>query len=439
MLGPAATTLPAHAALRGRLMLQAAGRRWLREGLDVDSPAGPCTPGRWSVRGLRRIQGCIGPALAPAQLLSIDALRRAGPSELRQLGRVLQPLVWRTGQRGFEVTSWSAVPTLPDARVLPGVGWSVDAHDTLPREADPLEPVLGVRGATCPLDAVLDAQVVVVWGADLERGQPTGLAWLQRARARGARVVWVADDPGQGVVVTDRAHRSRDPGQTADRALRALIQSGRVDHDFVDAFTNGVGHLTGPAGDLALADDVAGKRVVSLTAPRWAASVARLHLSQGALGKPGCGVIVWPGPGLTPRERSALEACHAGELAAWVSGADLRARAPHPQIVDEALQRPDVRVHLTTHVAPEHLIPAQHAVFLLPVASVHESGGHVRGVDGRVVHQPPVVDALPGDARSVSDALTALGWSASAPGRPQAAALRCVDGAMPTPDGLGRF
>jgi anaerobic selenocysteine-containing dehydrogenase len=369
----------------------------------------------------------------------VDPLRRLGHAALRDLGRLTHPLVWRTGTAGFEPVSWSALPKDLQRRSLPGRDWSVEALDRLPQPPAPLAPVLGVSGATCPLDAVLDAQVVVVWGADLASGQPIGLGWLHRARARGAKVIWVADDPGAGVVVTDLAVRTNDPGASARAVLRTLIDSDRLDHASIAAFTTGVSRDDGPAGHTELADALAGARVVSITAPDWAADVARVHGSQGALGRPGCGVIVWPGPGLSPLERSTLEACHAGQLQALLTGVTLRPRAPFPAVVDEALQRPHVRIHLTTHVAPEHLIPAQDAVYLLPVASVAESGGHVRGVDGRVVLQQPVTSTLPGQVRSVDSALDALGLPPGPVPSPEPAVMRCVDGHYTTPDGLAQL
>src|SRR6185436_11822963 len=87
--------------------------RILRDGTCDGCALGTSGMRDWTIPGthlcmvrLELLRLNTAPALDPALLADVDALRARSSRELRELGRLAEPMVRRRGDRGFHVISW---------------------------------------------------------------------------------------------------------------------------------------------------------------------------------------------------------------------------------------------------------------------------------------------------------------------------------------------
>lgn len=228
------------------------------------------------------------PALAPADVLNVERLRRMNNKELQDLGRIPYPFVYRKGDRGFARVSWSealriageALRSTPAERQawfatsrgitnetyyaftkaarLSGTN-NVDLCARLCHQASvaALKATIGVGAATCSLKDMIGTDLLLLWGSDIANNQPVTMKYLAHAKQRGTRVVvinpirekglesyWVPSLPVSavfGTTLMDDFVQVRVGGDVAlcNGVLKALVEMGAVDTAFVRARTHG--------------------------------------------------------------------------------------------------------------------------------------------------------------------------------------------------------
>src|SRR4051812_16749098 len=87
--------------------------RILNDGVCDGCALGTSGLSDWTIEGthlcmvrLELMRLNTAPALDPAALADVSALARRSSADLRELGRLPEPLLRRTGERGFHVVSW---------------------------------------------------------------------------------------------------------------------------------------------------------------------------------------------------------------------------------------------------------------------------------------------------------------------------------------------
>jgi molybdopterin-dependent oxidoreductase alpha subunit len=228
-------------------------------------------------------------AMAADALADVEALRELDGRQLRDLGRLAHPMLRRRGDPGFRRISWDAAMTLAADGVrdhLPdGVGFFQTSRgitnevyyvagkvarflgtndvDNAARichspSTGALKETLGVGATTVSYtDVIDDADLVVLFGANVANAQPVFAKYLYLAKQRGAKVAvvnpyrepaleayWVPSNVESAVFgtrLTDEFFPVTTGGDTAflTGVLKLLHQRGQVDHAFVEAHTTG--------------------------------------------------------------------------------------------------------------------------------------------------------------------------------------------------------
>ncbi|MGB0638862.1 MAG: molybdopterin-dependent oxidoreductase [Myxococcota bacterium] len=199
------------------------------------------------------------PAILKGDVDNIAFLRSLTEGELQMLGRISQPLIYRTGSRGFSRVSWDAALDVI-SQSLQGtsperMGWLASASEesnesyyTFGKAARLLstnnidicsqfsyasliggiQHTTGLDTGTCSIQDVINTDLILVWGADLRSHQPAIAKYLIEAKANGARVV----------VFDSRLPRNMEQAWEASSILSALFGSRLVD-DFIQINTGG--------------------------------------------------------------------------------------------------------------------------------------------------------------------------------------------------------
>ncbi len=458
----------------------------------------------------------MGP-LDPHDLAVVKGLPKRA-KDLREMGRLPYPMRRRAGEQGFTRISWDDVNKELGAKLgeadpnrialymtSRGIGNEVyfvaqkawrylgSPHvDNAARlchspSTSAMKATMGVAASTCSYRDWYDAEVIVFWGSNPANDQPVALKYLYEAKKRGAKVIvintyrepgmekyWIPSNVDSATFGTDIADAFVHVTSGGDLALayavqKILIESGDVDHAFIEARTEGwdeyAQHLRGMtvselcdqagatladvkrlAGTLARAKT--GVFVWSMGLTQHAhgsdtvAAVCCLGLSQGWVGREGCGLMpirghsgvqggaemgayatVFPGGrpinednadllksiwGFSPPARvgldtvSMLEAAAQGDLDVFYCvGGNFRDTLPDPHAVNVALQNVPVRVHQDIFLTPPMLLPAKEAVYLLPAKTryEHEGGITETSTERRVIFSPKIDGPKVGEAR----------------------------------------
>jgi molybdopterin-dependent oxidoreductase alpha subunit len=303
----------------------------------------------------------------PAVLADVAALRGRTGAQLRALGRLGYPMRRRRGERGFRRVAWDEAlgvlagalgATDPDrvALYLTSRGITNEVYYVAAKAARALgianidsaarvchapstlglKDTVGVAATTCSYQDLIEAPLVVLWGANPANSQPVFMKYLYLARRRGCRVVvvnpylepgleryWVPSNVESALFGTRMCdlHVPVRPGgdvALANAALAALIARGAVDERFVGDHTAGFGalrdhlasrtvagwaELAGVDAEVveAFADELAraGGAVhvwsMGITQHRSSADTVRaivnLALAQGGVGRDGTGLM----------------------------------------------------------------------------------------------------------------------------------------------------
>jgi len=273
----------------------------------------------------------MGP-LDAAVLADVAPLARRRGSELRDLGRLPFPMIRRAGDPGFSRIGWEEALTLVAERIKAAgperLGVYLTSRGT-PNETyfaaqkavraigtnsidnaarichSPstfgLKGALGVAATTCSYSDWIGSDLVVFIGSNVANNQPVAMKYLYHAKKAGTKVAVVNSyrEPGMerywvpsnvesalfGTKISDHTFLINVRGDMAflNGALKHMIEAGLVDHEFVDAHTEGFA---------ALADGLRGQSWDEL---EGGAGVPRAEMAAfGELvGKARTAVLVW--------------------------------------------------------------------------------------------------------------------------------------------------
>ena len=221
-------------------------------------------------------------AADPARLADVAALRRRPGRELRELGRLGHPMVRRHGEPGFTRVSWDAaldvvagaVRAADPARLaffLTSRGVTNEVYYVAQKVARflgtnnidnaarvchapstaALKQSVGAIATTISYGDLMEADLVVLWGANVANAQPVMMKYLYLARREGTRVAvvnphrepgldryWVpssAESALLGTRIADAFFQVNTGGDEAfaTGVLKLLIEEGGVDERFV--------------------------------------------------------------------------------------------------------------------------------------------------------------------------------------------------------------
>ncbi|MEY3210749.1 MAG: hypothetical protein RIT28_1230 [Pseudomonadota bacterium] len=262
----------------------------------------------------------MGPFVA-ADVLDIGRLRKMNERQLRKLGRVPFPMVYRPGDRGFSRVSWSEalgligerlgkVPPTRQAWFATSKGITNETYYAFTKAAramgtnnvdfcarlchaatvSGLKSTIGVGAPTISLSDLIGADLILLWGTNLANNQPVSVKYLAAAKARGARVVvinptpekglegyWIPSSPASalfGTRIQDDYVPVRVGGDIAlmNAVLKLLVSWGRVNASFIQAHTEGYEALVAHLKAFEMADLVA-RSGVSLAKIEWLATL----------------------------------------------------------------------------------------------------------------------------------------------------------------------
>jgi molybdopterin-dependent oxidoreductase alpha subunit len=243
------------------------------------------------------------PAVDSRVLKSPEALRHRSARELREMGRLPHPMVWRRGEPGFRRVSWeeavdacadrirSAVRRDPDrvyfymtSRGIPNETYFVfqkvsrflgtnnidnSARICHAPSTTGLGATIGYGATTCSYTDWIGTDLLVLAGTNIANNQPVAMKYIDEAKKRGTRVVvvntyreeglnryWVPsswDSALWGTRITDDFFRVTNGGDAAffTGALKHLIETNRVDEAFIGRYTAGFEELRAYARDLS--------------------------------------------------------------------------------------------------------------------------------------------------------------------------------------------
>jgi molybdopterin-dependent oxidoreductase alpha subunit len=269
--------------------------RILRDGVCDGCALGTSGLSDWTLDGphlcmvrLELMRLNTAPALDVGRLADAGALERLSSRELRELGRLPEPLLRRRGERGFRAVTWDAALDriveelratdprraafyLTSRGITNEVYYAaqkaarffgsshVDNSARLCHQASTvaMRATLGYGASTCSYRDWLDADLIVLVGSNVANNQPVTTKYLHHAKQRGARVAvvntfrepgleryWVpsiASSAAFGTAIADRWFHVHTGGDLAffTGVFRALVEAGDVDREFIAARTSG--------------------------------------------------------------------------------------------------------------------------------------------------------------------------------------------------------
>jgi molybdopterin-dependent oxidoreductase alpha subunit len=268
-------------------------------------------------------------AFDPVILSDVAALRGRSGRQLRALGRLGHPMRRRRGERGFRRVSWDEAlsvlssglrATEPErvALYLTSRGITNEVYYAAAKAARALgiasidsaarvchapstvglRQTVGVAATTCSFQDVVEAPLVVLWGANPANNQPVFMKYLYLARRQGCRVVvvnpylepgldryWVPSNVESALFGTKMSdlHVPVRPGgdvALASAALKRLVERGAADERFVADHTTGFAELQAALDGQPL-DDLL--RLAGVDAPTVEAFVDELVRAGGAV------------------------------------------------------------------------------------------------------------------------------------------------------------
>ena len=232
------------------------------------------------------------PALDSSRLGDVAALRKMAPEKLAALGRLPHPMIRRRGDRGFAPLDWddalaivchSIHETIPHemaffaaphgltnevyyvlqklARALGTNNVNLCSRHCRDASAAALKETLGVGAPSCSLADFISTDLLILCGVDLANDQPLTARYLRRAKQAGTQVAVVNPEPTYGMQsprwpslvsgallgagATDEFFSVQVGGDLAfiNGVLKELIESKRVERDYIDEHTTGFASL----------------------------------------------------------------------------------------------------------------------------------------------------------------------------------------------------
>jgi molybdopterin-dependent oxidoreductase alpha subunit len=281
--------------------------RILKDGVCDGCALGTSGLSDWTVDGphlcmvrLELMRLNTAPALDPSRLADVSVLSSRSSAELRELGRLPEPMLRRRGDRGFRVVSWDEayerlaaelreVDPARAAFYLTSRGITNEVYYAAQKAARFLgtnhvdnsarlchaastagmKATLGYGASTCSYIDWLHADLIVFFGSNVANNQPVTTKYLHHAKQNGAQIAvvnpyrepgleryWVPSIPSSALFGTALADHWFDVHTGGDLAFligvfRALIEADGVDADFVRDHAEGFEE----ARDRALASD----------------------------------------------------------------------------------------------------------------------------------------------------------------------------------------
>jgi molybdopterin-dependent oxidoreductase alpha subunit len=228
------------------------------------------------------------PALDPARLANVAPLGAKSSAELRDLGRLPEPMLRVAGAPGFQVISWDQaldriareLRTVDPARLafyLTSRGITNEVYYAAQKAARffgtnhvdnsarlchaastaAMRATLGYGASTCSYTDWLNADLIVLFGSNVPNNQPVTTKYLYHAKKNGARVAvvnpyrepgltryWIpsiAESAFKGTAIADDWFDVHTGGDLAFLigVLRALVELGGVDEDYIRTHTIG--------------------------------------------------------------------------------------------------------------------------------------------------------------------------------------------------------
>lgn len=228
------------------------------------------------------------PAMPRGSLASIAAVEAKTSSELRALGRLAHPMLWRAGEPGYREISWEEALTLsadairatdPNrlAMYLTSRGITNEVYYAAAKAARflgtnnidnaarlchapstvAMKRALGVSASTVSYTDWIGADLIVFLGSDVANNQPVSMKYLYMAKRAGTKVALVNPyrEPGMqrywvpsvaesalfGTKISDEHFEVHTGGDLAflNGALKTLITAGAHDERFLADHTTG--------------------------------------------------------------------------------------------------------------------------------------------------------------------------------------------------------
>jgi molybdopterin-dependent oxidoreductase alpha subunit len=256
----------------------------------------------WTMRGihlctvrLKLLRLNTMPAVHHQLLQHPEALQRLSSRELRKMGRLSYPMVWRRGDPGYRRVSWDEVLDLC-AKVIRGTvdrdpdrlyiymtsrGIPNETYFTFQKvtrflgtnnidnsarichapSTSGLAKTVGYGATTCSYTDWIGTGLLVFVGSNIASNQPVAIKYVDEAKKRGTRVAvvnpyreegmeryWVPsswDSAMFGTRIMDEYFRITNGGDAAffTGALKHLVETGRVNQEFAAAYTVGFDEL----------------------------------------------------------------------------------------------------------------------------------------------------------------------------------------------------
>lgn len=269
--------------------------RILRDGVCDGCALGTSGLSDWTIPGvhlcmvrLELMRLNTAPPLSPSALADASTLAVRSSQELRDLGRLPEPMLRRRGERGFTVISWDraldriatelrAVAPERVALYLTSRGLTNEAYYAAQKAARfigtnhvdnsarlchaastaAMKATLGYGASTCSYVDWLHADLIVLVGSNVPNNQPVTTKYLHHAKQNGAQIAvvnpyrepglvryWIPSIASSAIAGTALADHWFDVHTGGDLAfftgvLRALIELGGVDEPFVRERTVG--------------------------------------------------------------------------------------------------------------------------------------------------------------------------------------------------------
>jgi molybdopterin-dependent oxidoreductase alpha subunit len=271
--------------------------RILNDGVCDGCALGTSGLSDWTIEGthlcmvrLELLRLNTAPALDPSRLADVSALSSRTSQELRELGRLPEPMLRERGKpgRGFRVVSWDEaldriavdlrrVDPARAAFYLTSRGITNEVYYAAQKAARFLgtnhvdnsarmchaastagmKATLGYGASTCSYVDWLHADLIIFFGSNVANNQPVTTKYLHHAKQNGAQIAvvnpyrepglaryWVPSIPSSALFGTSLADHWFDVHTGGDLAFligvfRALIEAGGVDAAFVRDHTEG--------------------------------------------------------------------------------------------------------------------------------------------------------------------------------------------------------
>jgi molybdopterin-dependent oxidoreductase alpha subunit len=451
------------------------------------------------------------PALDVDLLKDVSALAGRSSNDLRVLGRLPEPMIRSRGDRGFRVVSWDEaldriagrLRTIDPTRAafyLTSRGITNEVYYAAQKAARFLgtnhidnsarlchaastagmKQTLGFGASTCSYADWLKADLIVLFGSNVANNQPVTTKYLHHAKRNGAQVAvvntfrepgleryWVPSIPSSaiwGTAIADHWFQVHTGGDLAFLigVLRALIESGGVDADFIRDRTVGFEEASARATSASWEDleresgatrsDM--RRFAKLLVDRpnaifvWSMGLTQhthgvdtikalvnVGLARGLPGRPNRGLVPIRGhsgvqggaevgcvPGFDAATRSRWASLwgfdppgHAGWTTAemidhaangdvdafWIVGGNFLETLGDEDRSRRALARPALRIHQDIVLSSSMLVNGDGDVVLLPAVTRYESpgGGTETSTERRIIFSPEIPGRRIGSAR----------------------------------------